>query len=134
MNLLALFLALFALPQSLVTASVSLQVFHGTAAFHGFVALYEVIDAQHANRISATDLDVDGKATIPVSLDKAKLYRVDIVNDSHKPPCPCMRATHGIDPSILPAGDAGNVSLRVNMDGIADSVTGLYSSITVVPQ
>lgn len=133
MRTLLTIIALFALPQSLVTASVTVQVFHGTADFHGSILLYEVIDSQHVARINAWDLDANGKATLTVSLDKAKRYRVDIVNDSHKPPCPCMRATHGIDPSLLPAGDAGNISLKVNMDGIADSVTGLYPSITVTP-
>lgn len=125
--------ALFAFPQSLFVATVNVQVFHGTADFHGSILLYEVIDAQHAARINAWDLDANSKATLTVSLDKAKRYRVDIVNDSHKPPCPCMRATHEVDPSLLPTGNAGNISLRVTMDGIPDSRTGLYPDITVVP-
>ena len=130
-TLLAIF-ALFAFPQSLVTASVTVQVFHGTGEFGGSILLYEVIDAQRATRISASDL-VGGKVTIPVSLDRAKRYRVDIVNNSHTKGCPCMRATHSVDPSILPAGDAGSISLKVTMDGIPDALTGLYPDVTVVP-
>jgi hypothetical protein len=103
-----------------------------TGEFGGSILLYEVIDAQRATRISASDL-VGGKVTIPVSLDRAKRYRVDIVNNSHTKGCPCMRATHSVDPSILPAGDAGSISLKVTMDGIPDALTGLYPDVTVVP-
>ena len=132
-RLLAL-LALFAFPQSLFVATVNVQVLHETNAFHGSVILSQLIDAQHSQRIDVWPLDVNGKATLPIMLDTAKRYRVDIVNDSHTPPCPCMRGTRDIDPSILPTGGpVQTISLKVTLSGAADPKTGLYADLKVLP-
>jgi hypothetical protein len=132
--LLAFLLAVPACPQSLFVATVNVQVLHETNPFHGSVILSELIDPQHSHRLDVWPLDVNGKATIPIMLDTAKRYRVDIVNDSHTPPCPCMRGSRDIDPSILPAGGpVQTISLKVAMSGAADPKTGLYANLKVLP-
>lgn len=131
MKLLAyLWLMLFPQTAPPFTAQVSVQVFHGTDVFHGTVQVVDVTDPLATNRINIWVLDVNGKASDTVTLDRTPPYEIRVINDSKVNP-----RTRGVIPfnfqHVKPLDPQPNVALELHMDGVADATSGLYPSVYV---
>lgn len=129
MNILALILALL-FPQAAppFSAQVSVQVFHGTDAFHGTVQVQDITDPLNSNRINIWVLDVNGKASDIVTLDRTPPYQIVVINDSKVNP-----RIRGVIPfnlqHVKPLDPQPNIAFEIHMDGIADPVSQLYPQV-----
>ena len=129
MNILALLFALL-FPQAAppFSAQVSVQVFHGTAPFHGTIQVVDVTDPLATNRINIWVLDANGKASDNVTLDRTPPYEIRVINDSNVNP-----RQRGIIPfgfqHVKFLDPQPNIAFEIHMDGIADAKSGLYPSV-----